>query len=169
MENKIIVYILLDCSSSMIGEPIESARQAIRAMISEWKESQKNIMITMLTYQTVAREILREVPLSEFVLPRVLLGGLSCLSEATTLLMKIIHNTECNNEKKPLVFLFTDGKIAENDINNLQKCAIFQKINCVLCEAGAESNLSPLKKMLTHTITLNTLTYGEFEPFLEYL
>ena len=33
--NQTMVYIILDCSSSMIGEPIESVRQAIKAMIEK--------------------------------------------------------------------------------------------------------------------------------------
>ena len=36
--NQTIVYMILDCSSSMIGEPIESVLQSIKEMIAEWKD-----------------------------------------------------------------------------------------------------------------------------------
>lgn len=163
--NQTIVYIILDCSSSMIGEPIESVRQAIKEMIAEWKEEEANIMISVLVYQTVARELLRDVDLKEFILPHFIMGGLSCLSKAFTLLS---YNIEENKEqnKKPLVFLFTDGNIMDMDRDIIKNHDVLKKANFVLCEAGAETNTYDLKTIIKQTISLNTLTYGEFKSYL---
>lgn len=163
--NQTMVYIILDCSSSMIGEPIESVRQAIRAMIAEWKEEEADIIISVLVYQTVARELLRDVDLKEFVLPHFIMGGLSCLSKAFSLLSDIIEKRKEKN-KKTIVFLFTDGKITDIDKNIIRNHDILKKVNCVLCEAGAETNTYDLKTVIKHTISLNTLTYGEFKLYL---
>ena len=163
--NQTIVYMILDCSSSMIGEPIESVRQAIKEMIAEWKEEEANIMISVLVYQTVARELLIDVDLKEFILPHFIMGGLSCLSKAFTLLS---YNIEENKEqnKKPLVFLFTDGNIMDMDRDIIKNHDVLKKANFVLCEAGAETNTYDLKTIIKQTISLNTLTYGEFKSYL---
>ena len=163
--NQTIVYMILDCSSSMIGEPIESVRQAIKEMIAEWKEEEANIMTSVLVYQTVARELLRDVDLKEFILPHFIMGGLSCLSKAFTLLS---YNIEENKEqnKKPLVFLFTDGNIMDMDRDIIKNHDVLKKANFVLCEAGAETNTYDLKTIIKQTISLNTLTYGEFKSYL---
>lgn len=163
--NQTIVYMILDCSSSMIGEPIESVRQAIKEMIAEWKEEEANIMISVLVYQTVARELLRDVDLKEFILPHFIMGGLSCLSKAFTLLS---YNIEENKEqnKKPLVFLFTDENIMDMDRDIIKNHDVLKKANFVLCEAGAETNTYDLKTIIKQTISLNTLTYGEFKSYL---
>ncbi|MEY8321102.1 VWA domain-containing protein [Lachnospiraceae bacterium 46-61] len=163
--NQTMVYIILDCSSSMIGEPIESVRQAIKEMIAEWKEEEANIVISVLVYQTVARELLKDVALTEFVLPHFIMGGLSCLSKAFTLLSDIIKKNKEQN-KKPLVFLFTDGKIMDIDKDIIKNYDVLKKVNFVLCEAGAETNTYDLKTIIKHTISLNTLTYGEFKSYL---
>ena len=163
--NQTIVYMILDCSSSMIGEPIESVRQAIKEMIAEWKEEEANIMISVLVYQTVARELLRDVDLKEFILTHFIMGGLSCLSKAFTLLS---YNIEENKEqnKKPLVFLFTDENIMDMDRDIIKNHDVLKKANFVLCEAGAETNTYDLKTIIKQTISLNTLTYGEFKSYL---
>ncbi len=165
--NQTIVYMILDCSSSMIGEPIESVRQAIKEMIAEWKEEEANIMISVLVYQTVARELLKDIDLKEFILPHFVMGGLTCLSKAFTLLYyNIEKNKEQNKNKKPLVFLFTDGNIMDMDKDIIKNHDVLKKANFVLCEAGAETNTYDLKTIIKQTISLNTLTYGEFKSYL---
>ncbi len=161
--NQTIVYMILDCSSSMIGEPIESVRQAIKEMIAE----EANIMISVLVYQTVARELLKDIDLKEFILPHFVMGGLTCLSKAFTLLSYSIEkNKEQNKNKKPLVFLFTDGNIMDMDKDIIKNHDVLKKANFVLCEAGAETNTYDLKTIIKQTISLNTLTYGEFKSYL---
>ena len=162
--NKKKIYLLLDTSSSMIGEPIEAIKQSIKVMIAEWQEVKANIEISVIVYATIARECVRNMPLQQFSLPHLILGGLSFFEKACHLLYQCLEKEKQPNEV--LVFLFTDGNITKNNIINIQQNDIFKKVTWIVCGAGAEADISGFEKMTKHILILNTLTYGEFQRFL---
>jgi len=72
------VYLLLDCSGSMAGEPIEAVKQGIKALVSELKgdpQALETACLSVITFDSSARQI---TPLTELMLfrePQLAAGG----------------------------------------------------------------------------------------------
>ena len=61
------VYLLLDCSGSMMGEPIEAVRQGVKALLSELKgdpQALETAYLSVITFDSSARQV---IPLTELM------------------------------------------------------------------------------------------------------
>lgn len=159
------IYLLLDTSSSMIGEPMEAVKQSMKVMIAEWQEMHIQAELSVIVYADVARKCLDSVPLEQFSLPRLLLGGLSFFEKACQLLVQCLKAEK--QTEHIVVFLFTDGNITENDISFFEKYTVFKNVKWVVCGAGAEADVCIFEKITKYILILNTLTYGEFQRALQ--
>lgn len=76
------VYLLLDCSGSMSGEPIEAVKQGIKALLTELKgdpQALETACLSVITFNSTARQI---SPLTELMLfkePELTAGGATAL------------------------------------------------------------------------------------------
>lgn len=161
METKQLVYLLIDTSSSMVGEPIEAVKQAIKAMVAEWKEQQMDCLLGVIAYHTVAREVVLPTALAQFQLPRLRMGGVSDLEKACDILEQCLQGKQV---QKPLIFLYTDGKQTRVSLPKIK--TLQQKTTWIGCCAGATGERKPLEEITEQVVWLNTLTYGEFSQFL---
>ena len=62
------VYLLIDCSGSMAGEPIEAVKQGIKALLSELKgdpQALETACLSVITFDSTARQV---TPLTELML-----------------------------------------------------------------------------------------------------
>ena len=88
------VYLLLDCSGSMMGEPIEAVRQGVKALLSELKgdpQALETAYLSVITFDSTARQT---TPLTELLLfkePQLNASGATALGEALEILMDCIH------------------------------------------------------------------------------
>ena len=117
------VYLLLDCSGSMSGEPIEAVKQGIKALLTELKgdpQALETACLSVITFNSTARQI---SPLTELMLfkePELTAGGATALGGALHVLADCIRTevrTSTATQKgdwKPLVFLLTDGAPTDN-------------------------------------------------------
>jgi uncharacterized protein YegL len=117
------VYLLLDTSSSMSGEPIEAVRQGLKALLDDLRNDpvvEDITYLSIITFDSSANQILPLTELASIVEPVLTAGGNTALDDA---FRKLEHafNTELRKkgtdtqkaDYKPLVFLMTDG--APND------------------------------------------------------
>ena len=61
------VYLLLDCSGSMVGEPIEAVKQGVKALLQSSRDPQalETAYLSVITFDSSARQI---IPLTELML-----------------------------------------------------------------------------------------------------
>lgn len=78
MERQSTVYIVLDVSASMQGEPLQSMRNGVHGLVSALRsnpETCEGMSVTAIAFSTHARVIADSVPLDEFILPDIQAGG----------------------------------------------------------------------------------------------
>lgn len=54
------VYLLLDCSGSMFGEPIEAVRQGLKALLSELRGDPmalETAYLSVITFESIANQV----------------------------------------------------------------------------------------------------------------
>jgi uncharacterized protein YegL len=112
------VFLLLDTSGSMSGEPIEQVKNGVQMLVSALRQDPYALETAYLSVITFASTATVAVPLTEltaFQPPSLIASGATSLGEALTLvantaaadLAKTTATTK--GDWKPMVFLMTDG------------------------------------------------------------
>ena len=83
------VYLLLDTSGSMYGEPIEAVKNGVQTLISTLRGDPyalETAYISIITFNSVAQQVTPLTELSAFQQPQIEASGCTALGEALTLL-----------------------------------------------------------------------------------
>ena len=117
-DRRLPVYILIDCSESMVGEAIEGANAGMRQLLLDLHSDPhalETVWISVITFAQTATQVL---PLTEMIgtkAPKLKIQPGTGLGAALRLLQECIarevrtHSATQKGDWKPLVFLLTDG------------------------------------------------------------
>lgn len=172
------VYLLLDCSGSMTGEPIEAVRQGIKALLSELKsdpQALETAYLSVITFNSSANQVVPLTELMQFTEPTINAGGATALGEALRVLTDCINSevrksTETQKgDWKPLLFILTDGAPTDNWENALDGLKAAKPGNIIACAAGAGANTECLKKITPNVLIMNNLSAGDMAQFFAWV
>lgn len=172
------VYLLLDCSGSMFGEPIEAVKNGVQVLISTLRQDPyalETAYLSIITFDSNARQITPLTELAAFQQPNIQASGCTALGEALTLLaqkadQEVTKTTpEQKGDWKPLVFIMTDGEPTD-DLN--KGVAEFNKRKwgmVVACAAGNGANTDTLKKITECVVSLDTADSATIKAFFKWV
>ncbi|MBD5298842.1 MAG: VWA domain-containing protein [Bacteroides sp.] len=172
------VYLLLDTSGSMYGEPIEAVKNGVQVLLSTLRQDPyalETAYLGIITFDSSAKEVAPLTELSAFQMPDLQASGCTALGEALSLLTKKADQevTKTTPEKKgdwkPLVFIMTDGEPTD-DLN--KGLADFKKGKwgmVVACAAGAGANTDTLKKITENVVSLDTADSSKIKAFFKWV
>ncbi len=173
------VYILLDTSGSMRGEPIHAVNNALQILISTLRQDPhalETVHIGVITFDLDARVMQELTPLDTF--PPIELttpnSGPTFLGEALRVVRdKAVSEVTTGEDADwaPLLFIMTDGKPSDtmtfNEEVNAIKSAGFASI--VGCGAGPSADVTALQRFCTSVAMLDTLDGPGFEQFFKWV
>lgn len=172
------VYLLLDCSGSMYGEPIEAVKNGVQVLVSTLRQDPyalETAYLSIITFDSNAKQVAPLTELSAFQQPNIQASGCTALGEALALLAQKADQevTKTTMEKKgdwkPLVFIMTDGEPTD-DLN--KGLAEFKKRKwgmVVACAAGAGANTDTLKKITECVVSLDTADSATIKAFFKWV
>ncbi len=172
------VYLLLDCSGSMFGEPIEAVKNGVQVLVSTLRQDPyalETAFLSIITFDSNARQVTPLTELSAFQQPSIQANGCTALGEALALLAQKADQevtkttTEKKGDWKPLVFIMTDGEPTD-DLN--KGLAEFRKCKwgmVVACAAGAGANTDTLKKITECVVSLDTADSATIKAFFKWV
>lgn len=172
------VYLLLDCSGSMYGEPIEAVKNGVQVLVSTLRQDPyalETAYLSIITFDSSAQQVAPLTELSAFQQPNIQASGCTALGEALSLLAQKADQevTKTTMEKKgdwkPLVFIMTDGEPTD-DLN--KGLAEFKKRKwgmVVACAAGAGANTDTLKKITECVVSLDTADSATIKAFFKWV
>lgn len=123
MIRRLPVYLLIDCSESMIGQGIEAIRTGISSMVSSLRRDPhalESVYLSVITYDAKARLECPLTPLMDFQEPNLILRPGTSLGSALNLLADQIRTEvrkttfESKGDYRPLVLLLTDGQPSDD-------------------------------------------------------
>ena len=149
MARKLPVYLLIDTSGSMKGEPIESVKVGIESMLSALRNDPyalETVSISIITYDKDVNQLMPLTPIDDLQMPEITTpeSGPTHMGAALEMLCDKVDKevnkgtSEQKGDWMPLLFLMTDGKPSDiqayNNVIPKVKNSHFATIVC--CAAG---------------------------------
>lgn len=176
------VYILIDTSGSMRGEPIESVKVGLEALISSLRQDPfalESVNLSIITFDRDVKQILPLTPLDELQLPDITTpeSGPTHTGAALRLLCERVDQEvrlSTPNHKgdwMPMLFIMTDGKPSDSqtykDMISEVKKRSFAAI--IACAAGMKAKTEPLKELTDEVYSLDTVDSTAFKKFFKWV
>ncbi len=165
MSDPLHVYVLLDCSASMSGAPLEALKQGLNLLCGTFiVRSKRPVQIGLIGYESVAREVAPLADVQAFELPKLEAGGSSALGDAIRLLGRTMPDYA-----PTLVYIFTDGEPTDDwDKAIAELKPRVKKTIAVICgQAGSGELLSAhIETVIRVREMTPDLLYESFRGFL---
>jgi uncharacterized protein YegL len=176
------VYILLDTSGSMKGEPIESVKVGLETMVASLRQDPyalETVHISIITFDREVKQIMPLTELENLQIPTIETpaSGPTHLGAALELLCKKVDSeVQLSTPQKkgdwmPLLFIMTDGKPADVQLYN-QMIPEVQKrhfASIIACAAGAKADVKPLQSLTNQVYSLDTTDSSTFKQFFKWV
>lgn len=172
------VYLLLDTSGSMSGEPIEAVKNGVQIMISSLRQNPQAIetaFLSVITFDTTAQQIIPLTDLASFQMIDIKATGVTALGEALKLVSQKIDSevakttTEQKGDWKPLVFIMTDGTPTDDWQSGLNEFKKSKVAFTVACAAGSVADTNILKQITDNVVSLDTADSASIGKFFQWV
>lgn len=176
------VYLLIDTSGSMRGEPIESVKVGLEAMVSSLRQDPfalESVCLSIITFDREVKQILPLTQLDELQLPGINTpeSGPTHTGAALKMLCEKIDEevTLSTPDRKgdwmPLLFLMTDGKPSDIQLYKEMIPEVKKRhfAGIVACAAGMSAKTEPLKELTDEVYALDTLDSTTFKKFFKWV
>ncbi len=172
------VYLLLDTSGSMHGEPIEAVKNGVQILLSNLRQDPyalETAYLSVITFNETAKQVVPLTELPSFQAPVLNASGTTSLGGALSLLASSIERevakttAEEKGDWKPLVFIMTDGEPTDDWNKGLEALKKVRTGVVVACAAGPGADTSVLKKITEVVVSLDTADDATIKAFFKWV
>lgn len=172
------VYLLLDVSGSMSGEPIEAVKTGVQTLVSTLRQDPyalETAYLSVITFETTAKQIAPLAELATFQTPNIAASGTTALGDALALLAERIESevvrstSEIKGDWKPLVFIMTDGVPTDDWKGGLSRLKNVPTGIIIACAAGQGADTAILKQITEVVVQLDTADSSTIKAFFKWV
>ncbi len=172
------VYLLLDTSGSMTGEPIEAVKNGVQMMIHSLRQNPQAIetaFVSIITFDSEAKQVVPLTDLASFQMVELKANGLTSLGKALELLADRLANEvtkttlEQKGDWKPITFIMTDGVPTDDWEAGLAKLKATHKGLVVGCAAGSGADDKVLLQVADQVVRLNNTDAESIAKFFQWV
>lgn len=196
MSRRLPVYVLLDTSGSMKGEPIESVKNGLASLVASLRtdpHALDTVHLCLMSFDREVRTLVPLTPLDEFILPELhvpvsgpTMTGMALRELCRTVRSDIIKSTATKKgDWRPLLFIMTDGCPSDSaefstivpvvkslGFGTIVGCAAVMKSRTNDLEKSkqdADRLCDQLKLLCSHVVTLDTMDGSSFLAFFKWV
>lgn len=172
------VYLVLDTSGSMYGEPIEAVKNGMQILVNALRQDPyalETAYLSVITFDSSAQQIVPLSELASFNLPTLSANGGTSLGAALKLVAERAANevtkstAEVKGDWKPMVFLMTDGGPTDDWQSGLAEFKQGKFGVVVACAAGAQADTNVLRQITESVVTLDTADTASLQAFFKWV
>jgi uncharacterized protein YegL len=172
------VYLVLDCSGSMAGEPIAAMEMGLKALLGDLRndpQALETVWLSVITFASTAQPIIPLTEIADFEPPDLVAAGTTALGEAIDLLAHQIGeevrktSADQKGDWKPLVFLLTDGEPTDDWEKPVERFRVQGLATIIACGAGPEVNDTTLKRLGDKVVRLKDTQPGTLGAFMKWV
>ena len=162
------IYLVLDVSGSMRGEPIEAVRVGVQSLVQTLLQDPYALETAYLSVITFNDKVNLDVPLIEAKNGTYIGKALKFLAERID--TEVTKTTlEVKGDWKPLVFFMSDGKSGDSIEKALKSIEIRKLGFVIVCAAGSNSNIEALKRISENVVVLKSLDKDTIKSFFKWV
>lgn len=177
------IYLLLDCSGSMSGAPIEAVRRGVELLAQEVRADTftcQTVYVGVITFDNNARMVTSGLePIEQFEPPQLSASGSTSLGQALQVLQQSLDTDVKSSVKggekgdwKPLVFILTDGEPTDEWQTPRQEIQERQKrkvLNVITVGCGPGINEQNLKAIAIGPTFRMDNSEASFKTFFQWV
>jgi uncharacterized protein YegL len=176
------VFILVDTSGSMRGEPVQAINVGLKAMEQALRRDPfalESVHLSLITFDLQARERFALTPLDQVRMPEIDVpaSGATFLGAALKLLVDRVDrdvvrgSAQRRGDWRPMAFVMTDGAPSDSHAYEEAIAAIKQRdfARVVACAAGPKARPDALRRLTDTVVTLDTLDGAGFAQFFQWV
>ncbi|NBT47338.1 MAG: VWA domain-containing protein [Actinobacteria bacterium] len=178
MARRLPIYLLMDTSGSMSGEPLVAAQSGIQMLVSSLRQDPQALetaYLSVITFDSTARQAVPLTELSAFQEPHLVAQGVTALGDALRLVTdcadrEIRKSTpEMKGDWKPLVFIFTDGIPTDDLQSGLTAFKRGKWGIVVVCGVIDGSDVNTLKQISETVVMLKDANPATLAAFFKWV
>jgi len=175
---KLPIYLLLDTSGSMHGEPIEAVRNGMQTLVSALRQDPhalESAYLSVITFAETAAQVVPLTELAQFQLPALAASGTTSMGAALTLLAERVQQEVANTtvdqkgDWKPIVFLMTDGAATDNLAAGIAAIKAAKIGALIACAAGPGADTTQLRQLTDSVVRLDTTDSNTIRAFFKWV
>ena len=175
------IYLVIDNSESMVGEPLDAVNQGLLQLISELRKEPMAVetaRISVISFSNRARQIIPLTDIARFAPPTLSVGPGTSLGAAFELLGQSVKNdvrkstTSQKGDWKPIVFLLTDGLPTDDwqvGFSRFEKLIDKSEVNIIAIGCGEDADLGILKIITPNVLVMKNMSPGDFAAFFKWV
>ncbi|MDG5496022.1 VWA domain-containing protein [Niveispirillum sp. BGYR6] len=172
------VYLVLDVSGSMHGEPIEAVRNGMQMLVSTLRTDPyalETAYLSVIVFDSKARQVVPLTELMAFQPPTFDAGSTTSLGDALKVTKECIEREvkkttpEEKGDWKPLVFIMTDGQPTDDWEKGLIEFKQVKTGMVIACAAGPQADTTVLKKITEVVVSLDTADNSTIGAFFKWV
>jgi uncharacterized protein YegL len=180
MSRRLPIFLLLDTSGSMMGEPIEALKNGLQVLVSSLRQDPyalETVHLSVITFDSKVTQIVPLTELVQFQPPSIAASGSTNLGDALKLVAEKCQTEVRRNvgdqkgDWKPLIFLMTDGA---PDGGWEKGLAVFEAARkdmgiVVACAAGSGASTAVLQRITESVVRLDTADSKSISAYFKWV
>jgi uncharacterized protein YegL len=176
------VYLLVDTSGSMRGEPVQALNVGLKAMEQALRRDPfalESVHLSLITFDVAVNEVFALTPLERVRIPEITVpgSGATFLGAALQLLVERVDRdvkkgsaTE-RGDWRPMAFVLTDGAPSDLQAYREAIAAVKQRnfAAIIACAAGPKAKTDALRELTDTVVSLDTLDGSGFSAFFQWV
>jgi len=172
------VYLLLDVSGSMSGEPIQAVENGVQMLHGALRKDPyalESAHISVITFESNVNQVVPLTEVAQFQPPPLRAGGGTSLGAALQKVVEcadreLVKSTkDVKGDWKPLVFIMTDGSPTDNVEPGIQAFNAAKWGTVVACAAGSHADKTVLQRISENIVTLDTADTSTIGAFFKWV
>lgn len=180
MLRRLPVYLLLDCSESMAGDPLKAVEAGTAEMIAALRRNPyalETVHLSIITFDARAKQILPLTEAGAVSAPRLSIRPGTCLGAALDVLREaltreVVPTTpEHKGDYRPLVFILTDGRPTDawREAAERLRAVTPRPANIYAIGCGEDVDFRTLGRIADVCLHMRYLSPGNFADFFVWM